>query len=69
MVHIFKTNISTLRQLKMAELLLSRENRIERWNVDIEDCDKVLRVETDALNESQIVTLMRREEIYCELFD
>lgn len=46
-VYIFKTNVinqSQVKGLKRDLNHLAKKN--ERWNFDLEDCDKILRIET-----------------------
>ena len=63
---IFKTNINTLAQLKTADSILSATEEIKRWNIDIDDCDKVLRIETNALQTVDVIDVLKLNNIYCE---
>jgi hypothetical protein len=65
-VLIFKTNISTLEQLRKVDSTLSHRAEIDKWNVDLDDCDKVLRVETKVLETSNVMEMLRSQQIYCE---
>jgi len=42
---ICKTNINTKRKLKLVEECLSANQCIKQWNVDMKDCDYVLRIQ------------------------
>ena len=66
MLLIFKTNINTLAQLKTADSILSTKEEIKHWNVDIDDCDKVLRIETSALKTVDVIDVLKLNNIYCE---
>ncbi len=41
-IHTYKTNINTVEQIKKADSILSKHSKIKKWNIDIDDCDKVL---------------------------
>ena len=55
-VHIFKTNINTLEQIK-------------KWNIDLEDCDKVLKIESSQLETCDIIGSLKPFNIYCEVLE
>jgi hypothetical protein len=65
-VLVFKTNINSLEKLKKVDSTLSGRTEIEKWNVDLDDCDKVLRIETKILKTNNVLEMMRSQEIYCE---
>ena len=37
-----------------------------RWNADLEDCDKILRVETAWVSPAEIIRAMRQAGFICE---
>ena len=45
---IFKTNLHNTAMVDRAKPLLQNISGIQRWNVDIHDCDKILRIEADS---------------------
>ena len=65
-LYIFKTNINTMDQLRKADHVLSNRTEIQKWNVDIDDCDKVLRVETSQLLIESVIGILKPHAIYCE---
>ncbi|MFL5763136.1 MAG: hypothetical protein ACJ77K_04280 [Bacteroidia bacterium] len=65
-VLVFKTNINTLEKLQKVDSALSQRAEIVKWNVDLDDCDKVLRIETNLLKTNSVMEMMRSQEIYCE---
>lgn len=69
MVEIFKTTIHE-KELA-AEILqkLSKQFPSYVLNFDLEDCDKILRVEGDAIHPNQIVSVLAAEGCYCELIE
>ncbi len=63
---IFKTNINTLAQVKLADNILSAKEEIQKWNIDLEDCDKVLRIESSSLETQNVIDILKMNHIYCE---
>jgi len=45
MVEVFKTNIQEIGEAKILSKLIEREFRHYEANFDLEDCDKILRVQ------------------------
>jgi hypothetical protein len=71
MIGIFKTNINTdLDKLKVISAI-HQEFPIQACTVDIEDCDKVLRVvgQDCPVNEGAIIFLLQRMGYQCDILD
>lgn len=64
-IHIFKTNI-TKENLAQIKTIFNRTKSISHWNVDTDDCDLVLRVESRKLSESQVMELVTGFGFECE---
>lgn len=63
---IFKTNINTKLDLNRLSVMLRKISGIIRWSLDMEDVDRVLRIEvTDENAESEIIRLANNSGIYC----
>lgn len=65
-VLVFKTNISSDDDLNSVKNILSRQNKITRWNVDRDDVDNVLRVEGSGIDPQTIVDLFTTAGLQCE---
>ncbi|WP_417364160.1 hypothetical protein [Galbibacter sp.] len=66
-VYIFKTNVinqSQVKGLKSNLNQLARKN--ERWNFDLEDCDKILRVETREPSAKKFAKALEIQGFHCE---
>jgi hypothetical protein len=63
---VFKTNISCEEELKKIGPILSEEKNITRWNVDLEDVDKVLRIECEHLYPLSVIEILRDAGFNCE---
>ncbi len=65
-VLVFKTNITNLSDLHSVAPMLTGEQDILKWNVDLHDIDKVLRIETNNLNPLEIANLLQGAGFLCE---
>ena len=65
-VLILKTNIRYKKQLKTVAPLLDSKDNISRWNIDLNDIDKVLRIESSNLELEEVVQLMQEAGFHCE---
>jgi hypothetical protein len=65
-VLVFKTSVTNSHKLMAVKPLLdSLMNQNERWNFDLEDCDKILRVEAISLPASVIIQNLKRAGFAC----
>ena len=46
MVYVFKTSVKFKKQIKQLACELNKIKEIQNWNFDLEDCDKILRIES-----------------------
>ncbi|MEO5684827.1 MAG: hypothetical protein ABIQ88_19450 [Chitinophagaceae bacterium] len=65
-VLVLKTNIRYKKQVKEVAPLLDGRNNISRWNIDLNDIDKVLRIESKNMELPEIVQLIKGAGFYCE---
>jgi hypothetical protein len=65
-VLVFKTNLQQVNDVEKVMTTMNDDCRIKRWTVDHEDCDKVLRVESDDIHPDEIAALIRRAGYSCE---
>jgi len=63
---IFKTNISDAIQLEKIKPVLNEVPSILRWTIDQDDCDKVLRIEANNLNCTEIINKIIQNGFFCE---
>ena len=59
MKYQFKTNINCSGCIEAVTLYLNANNEIKRWEVDINNRDKVLTVETDHLSDEMIRQIVK----------
>ena len=69
MVEVFKTNVQKKAQTKMLLCVLYEAFPSFKVNIDLSDCDKVLRVEGDNIEALRIMTLVKENGFKCEVLD
>lgn len=66
-VLVFKTSVSRNDEVKQLRPLLNKLTRRNgNWNFDLEDCDNILRVETQLLKPDNITATLQNQGFYCE---
>lgn len=65
-VLVFKTNLSSAGCQQTVGAALQPFGTSIYWTVDLEDCDKILRVETASVAANAIVQTMRNAGFMCE---
>jgi len=63
---VFKTNIRYKKDITTIRPYMDGEPKINRWNVDLKDSDKILRIETKSLSPIFIESLVQKAGHYCE---
>ena len=63
---VFKTNIKTDDDKQKVAKVLDALPQTNRWTVDCEDCDCVLRIEAEGISEQQIIETVQRAKFECE---
>jgi hypothetical protein len=66
MIYIFKTSVKTRNQVKKLKPHINKMLPYEKWNFDLEDCDKILRIDSEENIVSKIIDLLHIQEFYCE---
>lgn len=69
MVEVFKTNVKQKRQAKDLLNALSSQFPLYRINLDLEDCDKILRVEGDNVPPEKIRNLVKAKGYQCQVLE
>lgn len=64
---ILKTDIETKKKVKKIKPILNNTSVIDKWTVDTEDIDNVLRIEAhDTTSEDEIIEMVHQQGFYCE---
>lgn len=69
MVEVFRTNVRRKRQAKVLLDILSKQFPLFRINFDLEDCDKILRVEGDNICPERITGLVTESGYECGVLE
>ena len=65
---IFRTDIKTKEEVKVINNPLTNHPQIDSWSIDMEDIDKVLRIEAQAdLAEHEVISLVKTYGFECEV--
>ena len=65
-VLVFKTNIIHDHELDAISPILDVNPSVLKWNIDREDIDKVLRVETEDIAPHQMIEMIEGAGFFCE---
>ena len=67
MVEVFKTNVQSNREARLIIQKLAEEFPEHRINFDLSDCDKILRVQGNAIKETKIIHIVTSLKYHCEV--
>jgi hypothetical protein len=65
MIHVFKTSVKNKAQIKKLRPVLDLNFQDIKWNFDLEDCDKILRIESKKNITKKVITLLRSYHFDC----
>jgi hypothetical protein len=66
MVLVFKTSVQHKAEIDFLAPELNRLlNKRGLWNFDLDDCDKILRIDSSALQTEEIIRLLNGLGFYC----
>lgn len=60
---IFRTSITTEQEIEKIERLFAQHSQIHRWNVDFEDREKILRIESTGIMVTDIMNMLQKINI------
>ncbi len=66
MIKIFKTSIKSHSEAREVVRILSGQFPEYKINFDLEDCDRILRIENNILHSNAIVQLLESRQHVCE---
>jgi len=69
MVEVYKTNVRHKRQARRLLDVLSKQFPMFSINFDLEDCDKILRVEGKDIPQEKIAKLVTENGYQCNVLD
>jgi len=65
-IQVFKTNVDKRWHAEMLCDLIQTEFPVSRINFDLEDCDKIFRVESSINMDSKIISFLHQHGFKCE---
>ena len=66
-VLVFRTSVETTHHVRRVKPLLDvLLDKHERWNFDLEDCDRILRVESASLDATIVAEKLAKAGFMCE---
>lgn len=66
MIYVFKTSVKTRVQAKKLKPHLDKILPIAKWSFDLDDCDKILRIDSNENIVSEITRLLKTHQFSCE---
>ncbi len=69
MVEVFKTNVAEASQAGSIVSFLLQYFPFFRVNFDLEDCDKILRIEGDNIPNNKIIEILTTKGFQCHALD
>ncbi len=65
-VLVFKTSVHSLVEISAVEHLLNKLlTKTEKWSFDLEDCDRVLRIEAESVQANCVIENLTRAGVLC----
>ncbi|MFL5743324.1 MAG: copper chaperone [Niastella sp.] len=65
-VLVFKTNLRFKKQINAVTPHINNLQGIARWNVDLDDTDKILRIESVDLSPRSVEATLQQAGYFCE---
>ena len=69
MIYVFKTSVKTQSQVKKLQPHINSMLPNEKWNFDLHDCDKILRIDSEQNIVCEITGLLNVHNFRCEELD
>ena len=67
MIHVFKTSVKTKTQVKKLKPHIDKLLPNVEWNFDLDDCDKILRIDSEENIVDKMTDLLNIHRFYCEV--
>ena len=66
MIYVFKTSISSKKTIKLLTPHLNKLLAVSNWNFDLEDCDNILRIDSQANIVKKTIKILNNYGFECE---
>lgn len=61
---IFRTSITAELEIERIKILFAQYSQFHKWNVDFEDWEKVLRIESHGITKTDVINMLQTINIY-----
>lgn len=68
-IEVFKTNVKCPEDADRLKCILAGKYPGSKVSFDLEDCDKVLRIEGNNIHADAVIMLLQNEGIYCRALE
>lgn len=66
MIYVFKTSVKSQKDINLLKPYLEELIGTLHWNFDLEDCDNILRVESEKENKFEVIRILKNLDFDCE---
>ncbi len=66
MIYVFKTSVNTKSQVKKLKPNINKMLPAEKWKFNLEDCDNILRIDSEENLVLKITGLLKKHKFHCE---
>lgn len=66
MVHVFKTSVGSKGEILKLMPKLNNLAPDVKWNFDLEDCDNILRIDSQQVIPEEVINLLKIYQFECE---
>ncbi|PTD13689.1 hypothetical protein [Flavobacterium columnare] len=66
MIYVFITSVKTEQEIGQLKPHLNDLLKQAKWNFDLEDCDKISRIDIETEITQSIINLLKDKGFYCE---
>jgi hypothetical protein len=65
-IYVFKTSVKGIKEVGQLKPHLNKLLKDAKWNFDLEDCDKILRIDSLEKRSKEVVELLQEKGFECE---
>ena len=66
MIYVFKTSVKNKKHIRQLSPFLNNLLQQSKWNFDLADCDKILRIDSEENIVFKIIDLLNIHKFHCE---
>jgi len=66
MIYVFKTSVKNKKHIRQLSPHLNNLLKKSKWNFDLADCDRILRIDSEENIGMKIIDLLNIHRFYCE---